>query len=295
MNILITGISGLIGRALTQHFLKAGHTVFGLTRNPQKVQAQLGQQVTLYKGLPDTFDAPLDAVINLQGEGIADKPWSDKRKAQLHASRVDFTEQLVLWLHTHSLKPKAFLSASAVGFYGRHGDTVVDELTPPNNEYTHSLCKAWEQAAINNNPSQKISILRLGVVFSEQGGFLSKLKLPFKCGLGARLGNGKQYLSWVHLADVVSAFDYVLNQQLEGTFNLTAPEPVTNATFTQRYAKVLSRPAIFCIPGFVLKIGLGEMSDLLLTGQRVQPKNLLSAGFGFTYPNVDDALKNVTA
>lgn len=291
MNIFITGISGLIGQALTQTFLAKGHSVFGLTRNIARTQQILGDTVTLYATLPADFDHKLDIVINLQGEGIADKPWSAKRKKQLYVSRVTFTEELIHWINARAYKPTHFINASAVGFYGSHKSHIVDELTPPNDEFTHQLCKAWEQAAINTNPCDHISIMRLGVVLSEQGGFLSKLKLPFKCGLSAKLGDGTQYLSWIHLDDVVNAIHFLYENNLQGTFNFTAPSPVTNSEFTKAYGKALKRPTFLCAPAFILKAGLGEMSDLLLKGQRVVPNNLHNAGYSFSYSDIQSALE----
>ncbi len=292
MKFFITGISGLIGRHLAQTLKTLGHSVSGLTRDVNAAARKLPPTVSLVSSLEEANDFMPDVVINLAGEPIADKRWSESRKQQLRDSRVDLTRQLVDWMSQLNQTPDLFISGSAVGFYGRQGSDTVDETTTPHDEFTHQLCRDWEAEAKKAEAFARVCIVRTGLVVADSGGFLAKMLLPFKLGLGGRLGSGEQYMSWIHLHDMISGIEFLVeNNQLSGAFNFTAPNPVTNQTFTQTLASVLSRPAIFPVPAFVLKLLMGEMSDILLTGQKVEPKNLLQAGYQFSYENLEGALK----
>ncbi|MCW8875876.1 MAG: TIGR01777 family oxidoreductase [Kangiellaceae bacterium] len=296
----ITGGTGLIGTALIESLRSTPARFTVLTRNISKAKYRLGTNITFVEDpekLPS--DSYFDFVINLAGEPIADKPWTTRRKLELWQSRIELTNHLVNWLHKLERPPKALISGSAVGWYGDGNNVELDESSPPHDEYTHQLCDAWEKAALKSvSLGTRVCVIRTGLVLSANGGFLKKLLLPFKLGLGARLGNGRQYMSWIHITDMVNAIRFLIehgesSRALGGIFNLTAPNPVNNAEFTQTLAKQLNRPSFMVAPTFILETLLGEMSRLLLTGQRVIPKSLLEAGFEFKYQHLNQALENV--
>ncbi|WP_144391988.1 TIGR01777 family oxidoreductase [Pleionea sediminis] len=292
MKIFITGISGLIGRHLAQTFKTLGHSVSGLTRDIDSAAKTLPPTVSLVSSLQDASDFMPDVVINLAGEPIADKRWSKKRKQAIRESRINLTRDLVQWMSELEQSPDVFISGSAIGYYGRQGDNEVDESSAPHDEFTHQLCREWEAEAMKAESFTRVCIIRTGLVVTGEGGFLDKMKLPFSLGLGGRLGNGKQFMSWIHLHDMISGIEFLIEKsELSGVFNFTAPNPVTNQTFTKTLGRVIGRPTVFPVPGFVLRIMLGEMSDLLLTGQRVKPKRLSASGYEFQYHELEDALK----
>ena len=294
MKIFITGISGLIGRHLAKTFRQSGHTVSGLTRNTERASKVLPASVSLVDRLDDAQDYMPDVVINLAGAPIADKRWSNSRKRELKSSRIKLTDELVDWMRQMKQHPDVFISGSAVGDYGRQGDKDITETSEPHPEFTHELCQEWEQAALKADDICRVCLLRTGLVVAPKGGFLDKMKLPFSLGLGGRIGSGQQYMSWIHLDDMVSGIEHLIQDStLSGAFNMTAPNPVTNQHFSQALASSLNRPAIFPAPGFALKLLLGEMSDLLLTGQKVLPQRLTQSGFQFQFPNVEAALVQV--
>lgn len=294
MKIFMTGISGLIGRHLARRLRQSGHTVSGLTRNVERASDVLPASVSLVDSFDDAQDYMPDVVINLAGAPIADKRWSDRRKRELKDSRIALTDELVDWMRQMKQPPDVFISGSAVGYYGRQGDKEITEASDPHPEFTHELCQEWEQAALKANDICRVCLLRTGLVVAPKGGFLDKMKLPFSLGLGGRIGSGQQYMSWIHLDDMVSGIEHLMkDSSLNGAFNMTAPNPVTNQHFSQALASSLNRPAIFPAPAFAVKLLLGEMSDLLLTGQKVLPQRLTQSGFQFQYPNVEAALVQV--
>jgi uncharacterized protein (TIGR01777 family) len=242
-----------------------------------------------------TPELAFDAVINLAGEPIVDAYWSDKRKQVLLDSRVALTQKLVQRIASAQQKPTVLLSGSAVGYYGNGGDTVLDEAMAAGHDFPAELCAAWESAARAAEQSGvRVCLLRTGLVLSKRGGLLGRMLLPFKLALGARLGDGKQWMSWVHINDYVAMVLQMLNDaSLNSVFNMTAPAPVTNAEFTQTLAQTLHRPALFIAPSFALKLALGERACLLLEGQRVLPKRLESSGFQFSHPQLEGALQEL--
>lgn len=296
MQILLTGGTGFIGSHLCKHLLSGGHQLTVLSRRPDRVAKLCGRSVQPLASF-DELDSEchFDAVINLAGEPIADKRWSDRRKQQLMESRLGTTRRLVQAMKNMQQSPRCLVNASAVGYYGDQGDTAVDESTAPHDEFSHQLCSQWETAA--NEAATlgvRVCIVRIGLVVGRDGGFISKMLLPFKLGLGGQLGDGNQWMSWVHRDDLVRMFEWLLtHEQAEGVYNGTAPEPVTNSEFTQTLAKALNRPALLPMPAVVAKALFGEMSQLLLTGQRVLPKRMSEAGFEFTYPKLKLALQSV--
>ncbi|TBW59059.1 TIGR01777 family protein [Marinobacter halodurans] len=295
-HILITGGTGFIGQRLCPELLKRGYrlTVFS-RRTDDDVRARCGRVNTLHT-LADlrNLDA-LDAVINLAGEGLASARWTEKRKRVLRESRIDLTRELIDQLEKSPLRPATFISGSAIGYYGSHGGEPVTEDAPVNDDFAHRLCADWEaEARRARQLGCRVCLSRTGVVLGPDGGMLERLLLPFRLGLGGRLGDGQQYLSWVHRDDVVNALIWMLQTpDASGAYNVVSPHPVTNRTFTRTLGRVLHRPTPFPVPAFVLRTALGELSAMLLEGQRVMPARLQQAGFGFTHPDLEDALRSI--
>lgn len=236
-----------------------------------------------------------DAVINLAGAPIVDVRWTERRKRILWQSRVTLTEELVRHIASAEHKPKVLLSGSAVGYYGNRSDTALDETENAGEDFAAQLCKAWEDAAhAAEQVGVRVCLLRTGLVLSNNGGLLGRMLLPFKLGLGTKLGDGKQWMSWVHIDDYVEILLRLLRDtQASGPYNMTAPQPATNAEFTATLAKVLHRPALFTAPAQLLKLAMGERACLLLEGQKVLPCKISAAGYRFQFTNLADALSNV--
>ncbi len=296
MHILITGGTGLIGRRLIET-LKNKHQITVLTRNPDKASKILPDSVSLAHSIEEFKDlSEFDAVINLAGEPIADNRWSETQKQRICQSRWQLTQKLVDKIKQTSAPPEVLISGSAVGYYGRQGNhTVTEEQHHVHEEFTHTVCKQWENIALQaRSDMTRVCTLRTGIVLAKGEGALGKMALPFKLGLGGKLGHGEQMMSWIHIDDEVAAILFLLtNDSCEGAYNLTAPNPVSNAEFSKELAHALHRPSLFTVPAFVLKVILGATSDLLLTGQRVLPARLQSAGFKFKYPTLSGALQNL--
>lgn len=295
--ILITGGTGFIGQPLCQQLIADGHALTVLSRQPShNVQSVCGR-VEAVMDLDNLMGHEgFDAVINLAGEGIADKRWSEARKQELRDSRIALTNQLVDVIGSWKNSPAVLVSGSAVGFYGDQGSNRVIEDTPPHDEFTHRMCSDWEQAALRLEPTGvRVCLSRTGVVAGPGGGFLQRMLPPFKLGLGGRLGSGEQYMPWIHRDDVVAALVWMLETDTAtGAYNVVSPNPVTNRQFTKALAGVLGRPAIFPAPAPILKIALGEMSTLLLTGQMAIPERLEAEGFRFRFPDLSPALADAT-
>ena len=297
MHIFITGGTGLIGRHLIPALLRDASTkITVLTRDTTKAKASLPGNVALVTSLDDTLDFDdVDAVINLAGEPIADKRWSETQKTRICESRWQITQQLTDKINAAAQPPATFISGSAIGYYGRQGDKLVTEaFTEVHHEFTHTVCEKWERIALQASPKTRVCLLRTGVVLSHDGGALSKMRLPFSLGLGGRIGDGNQYMSWIHINDMVAAILFLLkHENCEGAYNLTAPTPVTNSEFVKAYAASLGRPAIFPMPALALKLLMGEAADLLLTGQRVVPHKLVDAGFEFSFTDIGSAFADI--
>lgn len=296
MNYLLTGGTGLIGAAICQKLQAAGHTVIVLSRQREKVHRRCGLSTIAITNLSEIGSHEhVDVVINLSGAPIASARWSARRKRLLEQSRIDLTEQLVQWLSQRQKKPAALISGSAVGWYGDQGDTPLNEHSGFHDEYAHQLCERWEQAALKaREVGIRVCIVRTGLVLAANGGLLQRLLLPFRLGLGGPIGDGTQYMPWVHIDDITNLFIFLSKQTaLEGVFNGTAPGPVTNADFTRILAHQLHRPAVMRVPTCVLKAGLGELSELLLGGQRALPENARAAGFQFHYTELQVALNDI--
>jgi uncharacterized protein (TIGR01777 family) len=292
--IFITGGTGLIGTAVIEQWLKDGHQLIVQSRYPHRVEQQFGDKVTAVSAITKVTQ-PIDGILNLAGEPIADARWTQTRKQALFDSRVSLTEQLIAGLKQNNLKPQWMISGSAVGWYGNQYGRVLTETSGYEDEFAHRLCNAWEQAARQaEDLGIRLCLLRTGLVLAPKGGFLKRMLLPFKLGLGGRIGDGQQYMPWVHLDDMVRLIEFLRsNDTLSGVFNATAPNPVTNAEFSKALARQLKRPACFPLPAPLLKLGFGEMAELLLHGQRAIPEKATTAGFKFDYTDVDLALNKV--
>lgn len=293
--ILITGGTGFIGKELCPRLLERGDQLTVLSRQPGESVRALCGRVEAVNDLESLRSGPgFDAVINLAGEGIADKRWSASRKQDLRDSRILLTAKLVEIIKTWEESPTVLVSGSAVGFYGDQGASPVTENTAPHDEFTHRLCSDWEKAAMElEDGNTRVCLSRTGVVAGPGGGFLQRMLLPFRLGLGGRLGSGKQYMPWVHRTDVVNALIWMVDtESARGPYNVVSPNPVTNAEFTRTLGRVLHRPTPFPAPAPVLKLALGEMSRLLLTGQNARPAKLTEEGFGFRFEDLEAALED---
>ncbi|MCW1968360.1 MAG: TIGR01777 family oxidoreductase [Anaerolineae bacterium] len=295
MKILITGGTGLIGRKLCAALLAQGHILSVLSRNPATVQKKCGANVTAIATLAECDMAQFDGVINLAGAPILDARWTPAYKQLIWDSRVNLTKELVQRIAQAERKPKTLLSCSAIGFYGERGDVILDETAASGDDFTSRLCAAWEDAA---RPAAdlgvRVCLLRTGLVLSPQGGLLGQMLLPFKLGLGTRIGNGKQWTSWIDIDDFVNLIIYLLNDEnTSGPYNMTASQPVTNLEFTQTLAKILHRPAFWVAPTFTLNLILGERAQMITMSQRVMPRRVEATAFKFEYPTLEASLRHL--
>lgn len=293
MRILLTGATGLVGTALV-NLWQPHHQITVLSRFTDKVQQKFGTTVKAVTTLQQVDFNQIDAVVNLAGESIANKRWTAGQKNRICQSRWQLTEQLVSCIQQATTPPHTLLNASAVGFYGRQsGETIDESYQSYYPEFSHDICARWENLANRANSAQtRVCILRLGIVLAPRGGALAKMLPAFKLGLGGRIGSGEQYMSWIHLDDVSAAFDFLLqHSELKGVFNATAPMAVTNKQWTKLLAERLGKPAMLPMPAMVVRLLFGEMSDILLFGQNVYPKQLLDAGFHFKYNQLRAALQ----
>ena len=315
MNILISGGSGFLGSAFSQELLmryqQMGKAlqITWLTRDSNQAHPSDITMMT-YDELAKS-DAYFDVILNLAGAGIADARWSDDRKEQLLASRMKPTKDILAFVARSHVKPKLLVSGSAIGWYGNQGVKPLTESSGFQTDFAHQLCDDWEQLALQATEfGVPVTLVRTGVVIHPTGGMLSKLLTPFKIGVGGQLGNGQQIMSWISRDDWVAAVTFIIEQQLNDSafqvnentlhpasindikiYNLTAPNPVTNHTFTKTLGAWLHRPTFFTLPEFLLKLIFGEMSTLLIDGQKVLPKALLDGGFEFKHQNLKEALE----
>lgn len=293
MKILITGGTGFIGSALTRSLVGQGGGVTVLSRNPDSVVSHCGPGVNALSNLKQIQpDDSYDVVINLAGAPIFGARWTDARKKIIRNSRIGLTEELVACMARMTNKPKLLISGSAIGYYGDQGDTLLTEGSAPVNDFSQNLCADWEAAAKKAEQfGVRVCLMRTGLVIGHGGGLLQRMLLPFRLGLGGRLGNGKQWMSWIHLQDWIRiAQSMITDSSMQGAYNATVPNPVTNGEFTNTLAHCLKRPALLPVPSYLLKILLGEMSQLILGSQRVIPERLLAQGFIFEYTDLAGAL-----
>jgi len=293
MRILITGGTGLIGRSLCQLWQAEGHELYVWSRSPDKVKDLCGKAVHAVAELRELDRVKLDAVINLAGAPIADRPWTQARRKVLRDSRIDLTQRLVRWIASLPSKPEVLISGSAVGWYGDGGEQVLTENSAVQQaDFATQLCADWEAAALAAEPlGVRVVLIRTGLVLTSKGGFLSRLIPLFRMGLGGKQGSGQQWMPWVHLDDEVALIDYVLHQpEARGPYNACAPNPVRNQAFAKALGQHVRRPAVIAVPGFILQLMLGEMAGLLLGGQNIRAQRTQDIGFEFKYADLHAAL-----
>ena len=297
MKILLSGSHGLVGTALIKSLEPEGHEIFRLVRHAPGSRSEI-------EWSPDRYSIALariegfDAVVHLAGESIAEGRWSDEKKKRIRESRVKGTKLLGDALANLSSPPRTLISASAIGYYGDRGDEVLTEGSAAGDGFLPEVCVEWEKAtALATEKGIRVVNTRFGVILDANGGALAKMLPPFRMGIGGRLGSGKQWMSWIALDDVVSGIKFALtNETLSGPVNFVAPNPVTNSEFTKTLGKALSRPTLFPIPAFGIRLAFGEMGEaLLLSSSRVEPASLRKAGYQFEYPKLDEALRHSLA
>ncbi|MBR9729247.1 TIGR01777 family oxidoreductase [Shewanella intestini] len=296
MKILITGATGFVGHQLVNALTE--HQLLILSRNPKQAQAKLGAQhqyIDSIFALENLND--IDAVINLAGEPIVGKRWTHEQKQLICDSRWNITSAISQLIKRSEQPPHTFISASAIGYYGRQDDNQLTEDSPPHDEFSHRVCHEWEQLALQAaSDKTRVCVTRIGIILGKNGGALAKMLLPFKLGLGGPIGSGKQGFSWIHMSDMVGLLLFLLQHKTaSGIFNATAPTPVSQAEFAKKLGHSLHRPTFIPTPTFALRAAMGEMSDLLTHGQFVIPTHALSAGYKFKQPDLLDALKDVVS
>lgn len=292
MRVLITGGTGLAGSALAKKLAARGHNVRILTRNTEKARKKFGGGFEFVSEL-DNLDG-IDAVVNLAGEPLWGKRWAHRQKEILRTSRVGIAEKISALINSADNPPKVFISGSAVGYYGAQGDGTIGESSPWNGGFLHDLCAEWEAAAFAAKEKTRVCAIRTGVVLSGNGGMLSVLAPLFRLGLGAAIGSGKQYVSWLHVSDMAGAVIFLLNNDsARGVYNMCAPNPVANKEFSKELAASLHRPCLFRIPAFVPKLLFGGAAVLATEGQRAVPDRLIEAGYKFKFPNIKGALADI--
>lgn len=292
--MVIAGGSGFLGQKLAQRLTADGHRVLTLTRRAKSEAGSLSWRPDGTPGDLPQHLAGVDAIVNLAGEGIADRRWTAARKEALRRSRILSTRTLVAAMAACPRPVKVLVSASGVGFYGARGDEPLTESAPPGSDFLAGLCVEWENEARAASPGTRLAIVRTGLALAKDGGALKKMLMPFMLGLGATLGSGDQVWSWIHVDDWTALVAWLIqNDRATGAFNATAPAPVTNRTFTRTLARVLHRPALLHAPGFALTMAMGEMAQMLLTGQRAVPAAAEQMGFRFTYRALEPALESL--
>jgi len=299
MRVIITGGSGLIGCALLKELVKDGHEVIALSRSPEKIQARLpagvravGWDARSSAGWGDLMDGA-SAVVNLAGENLKAWRWTSSQKKKIQDSRVNAGKAVVEAVEKANVKPGVLVQASAIGYYGPHFDEILTEDSPVGKDFQCQVLLAFEASTLSVEAmGVRRIIIRSGVVLTLDGGALPLMLLPFKLFVGGKLGSGKQWLSWITMQDEIAAIRYLIeSEQSKGIYNLTSPNPIRNADFSRVVGRVLKRPSVFPAPAFILKLVLGEMSTIVLDGQRVIPERLDKIGFRFKYPDVEGALK----
>ena len=307
MIIVLAGGLGFLGRALRQNLSTAGHTVRTLTRRSATTADQVQWQPDGTTGPWSDALADADVVINLAGEGLADKRWSDARKQALRTSRLLPARSIARALRDLPARPRLVITSSAVGYYGPRGAETITESTGPGTDFLSRLCVEWEhEAAAAASATTRVALVRTGIVLHPDGGALKSMLLPFRLGVGGPLGNGRQYWSWIHLQDWVALVGWLAASPASGAsgegrglhdqvtiWNATAPTPVTNTEFSRVLGRVLRRPAFLPAPAFALRIALGEFSQFLITGARVIPAHAERAGFRFRFPELEPALRDL--
>jgi len=291
MNIFMTGSRGLIGTALASRLQAAGHSLTRLVRKPSNSPNERYWDSQAARHDPRLLDG-CDVLVHLAGESIASSRWTEQQKKRIYDSRIVSTRALSETMLHMEQPPRAFIVASAIGYYGDVGETLLTEQSPPGKNFLAHVCRDWEQAADPVRDNIRVVHVRTGMVLSEQGGGLAAMLLPFKLGIGGVVGNGKQYWSWIALTDIARLFQFAVEtERMAGPVNGTAPHPVTCREFTKRLGKRLHRPTFFPLPAFAARLTLGEMADeLILASTRAVPEAAQAAGFQFEFPDLRPAL-----
>lgn len=299
MRILVTGATGFVGKVVVRQLQEAGDEVVVLTRNIAKAAITLGSRCFYFQWSDTNALPPLEAfqgvdgVVNLMGESIASARWNSEQKKKIYNSRIDGTARLIEAIEKLNPRPSVLVSASAIGIYGNRASEEITEASGLGNDFLANLCKDWEREANKaQDLGMRVAIIRTGVVLGRKGGALSKMLPVFKLGLGGPLGDGKQFMSWINIEDLAAMYVEALkNPNVKGPYNGTAPYPATNKDFTRALGKVLKRPALLPAPAGVIRKILGEMSTIVLDGQRVLPTKFKEEKFRYRYPTLDMALK----
>ncbi|HLH01876.1 MAG TPA: TIGR01777 family oxidoreductase [Bryobacteraceae bacterium] len=296
MTYLVTGATGFIGRKLVRALLDRGDAVYYLAR---KRNAGMPSQASFHPwdmSRPPELNAlsRIDGIFHLAGESIAQR-WNAEVKKRIYETRVEGTRHLVAAVARLQHKPRVLVSASAVGYYGNRGDELLDESAAPGDDFLAVLCRDWEDAALSaRDVGLRAVPVRIATVLGREGGALPAMLKPFRLGLGGRFGTGKQWVSWIHIGDLVRLLLFAVDTEtVKGAINGTSPQPVTNAEFTKALSRVLHRPAPFVIPKFALKLVMGELADFVFDSQRVVPKAAVEAGFQYEFPELDNALADL--
>lgn len=299
MNILITGGTGFVGQELKEELLKDGHHLVIVTRNPKKYtdEAASNQRfISLDDNLVTEMEA-CDVVINLAGENIFGQRWNEEVKNRIYDSRINITRTLVDAMQKAENKPSVFISASASGIYGDRGDEILDEESSLADDFLAKVCKDWEaESQKATELGVRVANPRIGIVLEKGGGALEKMIPPFKFFLGGPIGDGKQYMSWIHRSDLVNALIYpIKNKEMEGAYNVCSPNPETMNTVAETLGDVMNRPSIFRVPKFAVNIAFGEAAQPILGSARMQPKKLQSNEFEFRFEELEEALADITS
>jgi uncharacterized protein len=299
--ILITGATGLIGKLLSDKLNESGYEIHIISRNKAESLEKLPfvtkiislDEIYSDNNLFDSEDNKYFAVINLAGASIAGKKWSENYKKIVMESRTKITSKLSDLIINSKYPPEMFISMSAIGYYGNSGDKLISETEPAGDDFLAEVCKNWESQALKAEKYTKVIIFRTGMVLSKIGGALEKMSMPFKFFIGGTLGSGKQWVSWIHIEDLINMFAFALENKTEGIFNAVSPNPVIMNEFVKVLGRVLRRPSIFRVPELILKLMLGESAQIVLFSQRVNSKKIKDQGYEFKYSDLRDALEHI--
>lgn len=299
MKLVIAGASGFIGSMLVERLWQRGDALVLLSRKPRSLAAAPNTKWLVWEpgvsgGWEESIDGA-DGVVNLAGEGIAEKRWTERQKEIIRSSRIDCTRALVHAIAKSKAKPKFLINASAVGYYGARGEETLTEESAPGKDYLARVCVAWEEEAKKaQDQGVRVALVRTGIVLAKGKGALAKMVPPFKFFVGGPLGSGKQWMPWIHVEDEIGLILFLIeNANAQGSFNATAPNPVTMEEFCSVLGKVLNRPSWASVPASALTLLLGEMADMVLAGQRALPKGAEKLGYNFKHPTITEALESL--
>ena len=301
MRVVVSGATGFIGRALVRALIERGDDVLVLSRRPKLAARRLGHQIKAIKWTPEYDPAwgeeieGYDAVVNLAGEPIFGHRWTKTQKERIRKSRAESATGIIKAIRRADHRPETLISASGIGYYGPHGDKKLNEETPPGEGFLAEVCQAWEEEVEDDDTESVRTVrIRIGMVLGPGGGALEQMAKPFKVLLGGRLGSGRQWVSWIHLNDLVGMILWALNDpRVEGPLNGTAPQPVTNREFVRTLGRAINRPSIFPTPAFALRLALGTSAAVVLQGQRVLPERAQKLGYVFEFTSLAEALRDI--